>query len=107
MKKTFEFFLVLIIFYGVYSVFDRAAPVVFDEPKTFWVVIVSLVIAVLLLMLYGQIIASSAKKNLKEKVVELEGNLQNKDKELQDAFKLKKAVEAEAQKIIEKEEINN
>lgn len=111
MKKAFEFLLVLIIFYGVYAAFDQIAPQFFPELASFWVVVVSLVVAAALLLLYSQIIAGSVKKKVKgrlsqamhdleQKVQEKEKEVEKKDSELQDAFKIKKAVEDSAEKTL-------
>ncbi|MFT6829482.1 MAG: cell division protein FtsL [Candidatus Paceibacteria bacterium] len=112
MKKTFEFLLVLIIFYGVYSAFDQIIPMFAPELNQFWLVIVSLLVAAALLLLYSQVIASSIKKKVKEKmtekisdletqVKEKEEEVEQKDSELQDAFKKKKIVEEAAEATTE------
>ena len=111
MKKAFEFFLVLIIFYGVYSVFDDALPYVFPELQLFWIVIISLLVAAALLLLYAQIIASSTKLKVTEKMKKVVDDLENKvhakdeeieqkDSELHNAFKIKKSVQDEAEETL-------
>jgi predicted Holliday junction resolvase-like endonuclease len=108
MKKAFEFFLVLIIFYGVYSAFDDALLYVFPELKTFWIVVISLLVAAALLLLYSQIIIGSTKRKIKEKMTKVVSDLESKvhekeeevkqkDSELKDAFKIRKAVEEEVE----------
>lgn len=110
MKKAFEFFLVLIIFYGVYSAFDDALPYAFPNLESFWIII-SLLVAAALLLLYSQIIISSTKRRITEKmakavsdlehkVQETKAEVEKKDHELHDAFKIKKAVEQEAEKTL-------
>ena len=111
MKKAFEFFLVLIIFYGVYSAFDDALPYAFPNLESFWIVIISLLVAAALLLLYSQIIINSTKRRITEKmakavsdlehkVQETKAEVEKKDHELHDAFKIKKAVEQEAEKTL-------
>ncbi|MCA9351770.1 hypothetical protein KC866_00020 [Patescibacteria group bacterium] len=105
-KKLFELFLTLMIFYGVYSLFDRAAPILVTEPKTLWVVVLSLVVSGLLLLLYATMVSSGARKQLQHRVSELEDELETKEAELQNAFKVKRVVEEEAEASILKEESN-
>ncbi len=111
MKKVFEGILVLIIFYGVYSAFEKIAPVFIPELKIFWVIIIALIVAAALLLLYSSIIASGTKRKvtakmtsaieeLKTRVQEKEKEVAQKDSELKDAFKVKKAVEDEAEKAL-------
>jgi hypothetical protein len=101
MKKAFEFLLILIIFYGVYSAFNDALPYMFPDLASYWIIVVSsLLFSVGLLFLYSWIISSSAKKMMNEKIHTLEGNLKEKDEEIKNAFKIKKAVEEEAEKTI-------
>jgi len=100
MKKIFESFLIIIIFYGVYSVFDDALPYVFPALESFWVIIASLLMSVALLVLYSSMVSSDAKKTMNEKIQVLEGDLKEKDQEIKDAFKIKKAVEEEAEKTL-------
>lgn len=108
MKKAFEGFMVLIIFYGVYSAFDNALPYLFPELKPFWIIIISLLVAAALLLLYSQVIVSSTKRKVKEKMTKVVSDLENKvqekeeevkqkDSELHNAFKIKKAVEEEVE----------
>lgn len=103
-KKLFEFFLVFIIFYGVYSVFDRASYVFSQRPNGFTVVVVSLLFSAGLLFLYSYIISSGAKNKFKATIDNLEEDIHKKDKELKSAFKVKKIVEDEAEESILKEE---
>lgn len=111
MKKAFELLLILIIFYGVYSAFEKIFPVFVPEMKMFWVVIIALVVAAALLFLYSGIIASDTTKKVKTKMTktvsdledrvhEKEQEVEKKDTELKNAFKIKKAVETEAEKTL-------
>lgn len=100
MKKAFEFLLILIIFYGVYSAFNDALPYMFPDLASYWIIVVSLLFSVGLLFLYSWIISSNAKNMMNEKIHALEGNLKEKDEEIKNAFKIKKAVEEEAEKTI-------
>ena len=111
MKKAFEFFLVLIIFYGVYSAFDQIAPTFFPELKAFWIVIIALLVAAGLLLLYSVVVASSAKQKVKKSLIETIHNLEDrvqeqqqevekKDSELKDAFRVKRAVEEEFEETL-------
>lgn len=103
MKKAFEFSLMLIIFYGVFAAFSDAAVMFAETPNVVWVVISSLVASALLMVLYAQLVRISAKRKLERKIVNLEEDLHNKDTELKNAFKIKKAVEEEAEKTIHSE----
>jgi predicted membrane protein len=103
MKKAFELFLVFIIFYGVYTAFDNAAPLLFANPQAFWVVIVSLLAATLLLVLYTWIISSTAKRKLKETVSHLKKEIDAKDEEIKIASSFKNAVIKEAEETIDTE----
>lgn len=115
MKKAFEGLMILIIFYGVYAAFEKIFPVFVPELKTFWVIIIALLVATALLLLYSGLIASDTKKKVKEKMVgaihelenkvhEKEEEVEKKDSELKDAFKIKKAVEKQAERTLSKEE---
>ncbi len=79
MRKAFEFILVLIIFYGVYSAFDRAAPVVFENPKGIWVILVSLVLAALILVLYSFVIGGEVKRKMKKNIDVLKSEIKEKE----------------------------
>ena len=111
MKKTFEFLLVLIIFYGVYSAFDDALIYIFPHLESFWIVIISLLAAAGLLLLYAHIVTTATKhkitekmtktvSDLEDKIHEKEQQVQEKDKQLHDAFKIKKAVQDEAEETL-------
>ncbi len=111
MKRAFELLLVLILFYGVYSAFDVGLPYVFPYISDFWIVIVSLLAAFALLVLYSMIIYGNTKKSLaqkmkqtvsdlEEKVHIKEQELKEKDTELHNAFKIKKAIEDEAEETL-------
>ena len=103
-QKVFEFVLMLIIFYGVYSLFDSVAQYLFAAPETVWVVLISLVVAAGMLVLYSYIIKDSAKKQSAVKIKELEEKLHQKDSELQSAFKIKKDTEVAAEQTIHNNE---
>lgn len=97
MRKTFEFFLVLIIFYGVYAAFDRAAPVVFDNPKTIWIILASLVVAALVLVLYNFIIGSELKSKMKKNISDLKSEIKQKDEAVKKAQTFKEDLINEAE----------
>ncbi|MFT7327901.1 MAG: low affinity Fe/Cu permease [Crocinitomicaceae bacterium] len=112
MKKAFELVLVFIIFYGVYSAFNKITSGFMPELSKFWVVIISLLVAAGLLLLYSGILVSRTKLKLTEKmtktVVELEHKIhekeveiEHKDSELKNAFKIKHSVEEEAEKTLQ------
>lgn len=103
MKKTFEFFLVLIIFYGVYSAFNLAAPVLFQNPNEFWLIIISLVVAALILVLYSFIIRSEIKMEMKKNIDDLTSEIKQKDQEVKKAqtFKTDLIAEAEQSEMID------
>lgn len=104
MKKTFEFLIILIIFYGIYSAFKKAALLLSQPIDQLWIVISSLVASALVLTLYSQVVRSSVIKKYKSKIKELEKELEVKDQEVDDAFKIKRDVEVEAEKTIVEEE---
>ncbi len=80
MKKSFEFFLVLIIFYGVYAAFTKIAAMLFlDDPKEFLVIIISLIAAALLFVLYSSVVSGEAKKKMKNNIDKLESEIKNRD----------------------------
>lgn len=104
MKKTFEFLIILIIFYGVYSAFENVAEYWLPDTSAVWVIIASLVASALILTLYSQVVRSSIIAMYKKKVEELEHEIEVKDQEVEDAFKIKHDVEVEAEKTIPEEE---
>jgi predicted membrane protein len=106
MKKAFELFLVLIIFYGVYTAFDQAAPIFFENTQAIWVAAISLLAAILLLVLYSWIIASTAKRKLKETLSDLEKEITAKDVEIKSATSFKETLIKEAEETITRENIN-
>ena len=79
MKKIFEFNLVLIIFYGVYSAFEKAAPVLFDNPETIWVIFSALVVAALILAFYSFIISSEVRAKAKKDINILKTEIKEKE----------------------------
>lgn len=104
MRKAFELLLVLIIFYGVYSAFDQLAPMVFNTPKPFHVVGVSLITATLLLVLYAAVISRSTRVKIQKKLDDLTNEvkdrdslLQKKDQEIKRAQSFKDDLIAETQ----------
>jgi len=111
MKKTFEFFIVLIIFYGVYSAFDDALLYIFPNLALFTIILISLLVAAGLLLLYSQVIIGSTQHKVTEKMTQVVSDLEQqvrekeeevrkKDIELHDAFKIKKAVENEVKETL-------
>lgn len=79
MKKIFEIFLVLIIFYGIYSFFDGAADYIFKELETVWVVLVSLAVSALVLFLYRLMIHSEVKMKMNKNINDLKSEIRNKE----------------------------
>ncbi len=100
MKKIFEAFLILVIFYGVYSAFSQVAPMLFENPNIFWVIVASLITAALLLFLYAGVISSATKQKLKQTIQHLEQDVQEKDLKLKNAFRFKKEIEEAAEETI-------
>ena len=103
MKKAFELFLVFIIFYGVYAAFDQVAPLLFEEPQTFWVVITSFLTATLLLVLYSWIISSTAQEKYKQTVSHLKEEITKKDQEIKTAQSFKEIIVKEAKETMVEE----
>jgi len=97
MKKTFEFILVLIIFYGVFAAFEKAAIIVSDEPKTIWIALFSLIAAALLLVVYNVIISSELKSNLNTDINSLKENIKEKEIEVKQAQSFKETLIHEAE----------
>jgi hypothetical protein len=100
MKKIFEFLIMLIIFYGVYSAFQKVALLFTSLPSDLWVVIASLIASALILSLYAILVRSSIIEKYSAKIKKLEKEVKEKDQEVHDAFKIKHDVEDEAEKTI-------
>lgn len=79
MKKVFEIFLVLIIFYGIYSFFDGAALYIFKEPKAVWIVLVAFVVSTLILLFYRMMIHSEVKIKMKKNINDLKSEIKSKE----------------------------
>lgn len=105
MKRAFEVFLVLIIFYGVYVAFDQAAPVFFDNPEPLWIAITSFLTAIILLVLYSWVVVVSAQRTLKKTVSHLEQEITQKDQEIKSAASFKETVIKEAEETLNTESI--
>tara|TARA_B100001123_G_C14843875_1_gene841243 strand:- start:365 stop:685 length:321 start_codon:yes stop_codon:yes gene_type:complete len=99
-QKVFEFVLMLIIFYGVYSLFDGAANYMYENPNTVWVVIISLVIAAGMLLLYSYMIKNTADKKSRAKIKDLEKRVEEKEAALDSAFRIKRETEEAAEQTI-------
>ncbi len=89
MKKVFEIVLVFIIFFGVYSFFDKVSLYLFKDLKSIWIVLISLVISALLLLLYKKIIHYEVKTKLnkdinilKLKVKNMKAIIEKKDEKI-------------------------
>lgn len=104
MKRTFEFFITLIIFYGVYAAFDSIAPMLWDSPSQFWIIVTALIVASLILALYALVVRKSVSQAYQQRTDELHSELDATRKELAEAFKIKHDVEVAAEASIEKEE---
>lgn len=100
MKKTFEFCIILIIFYGVYSAFQTVAPMLFENPSRLWVVITSLIASTFVLALYSQVVRAGLVGKYQQKIKELEKEVELKDQQVENAFKIKRDVEVEAEETI-------
>ena len=85
MKKVFEFILVLIIFYGVYSIFDGAASYLFENPKNILIVLVSLVFSTLILFIYKLVVSSEVKSLMKKDIDNLKTEVRQKDEDIKKA----------------------
>lgn len=111
MKKVFEFILMVIIFYGVYTAFSHAAPVVIENPKDIWVGVVALLASAALLLLYSSLVGSEVKQKMKKdlhklqtQIVEKEALITEKEEQVKKAQSFKEDLikEAEASVFIEK-----
>ena len=100
MKKTFEFLIILIIFYGVYSAFQKAAQLLDPPLSVFWVVVLSLVASALILTLHSVMVKSTVSKKYRGEIKDLKKEVEQKGREVEDAFAIKKEVEEEAEKSI-------
>ncbi len=103
MKKTFEFILIIIIFYGIYSLFGGAASYLFKNPKSIWVIITALIISILLLVLYKYSISSEVKQKMKKDIDTLKIAIKDKEIEVKKAqtFKEDLITEAESTETVE------
>jgi hypothetical protein len=97
----------LIIFYGVFSAFADAVPYIFPQLELFWIIIISLLVAAALLFLYSHIILNNITVKMTKTVFDLEQiirgkeeELKKKEAELHNAFKVKKAVEYQAEETL-------
>lgn len=97
MKKTFEFFLVLIIFYGMYSIFDGAARYLFENPKGILVILISLIFSALILFIYRLVVSSDVKNKMTKDIDNLKIEIKQKDEEVKKAQTFKEDLIAEAE----------
>lgn len=97
MKKTFEFILILFIFYGVYELFRRAASYLFDNLDQAWVVIAALVFSTLLLFIYKFTLTSHVKNKMKSEIHDLHNALKEKDLAIKKAETFKEDLIKEAE----------
>ena len=104
MKKVFEFLIILIIFYGVYSAFDIAAVMIVASSSGLWIIIASLLASGLIVLLYSQVIRNSTSVKYKHQIQNLKRELEEAKHNLDHAFAIKKSVEEEAEKTIHEEE---
>jgi len=105
MKKSFEFILVLIIFYGVYSAFEKAIPVLFNNPKDIWIIVSALIVSALILVLYSFLIGSEIKLKMKKDIDELKSEIKNKNARIiEKDEEVKKAQSFKEDLIIEAEQ---
>lgn len=100
MKYVFEFLLTLIIFYGTYTAFTQATPLLVDEPQPFWVIVASFVAAFLMLAIYALLVRQKIRRKYKENITLLKDRLAKKEDELNHAFKIKHDVEEAAEASI-------
>ena len=103
MKKTFEFVLIIIIFYGIYSLFDGAASYLFKNPKNIWVIITALVVSAFLLFMYKLLISSEVKGTMKKHIDTLKTEIEKKEDEIKKAKSFKEDLIKEAEESISKE----
>ncbi len=79
MKKFFEFILVGIIFYGVYAAFEKASYFLFPKMSGVWIMMSSLLAAILLLLLYSFIVKADTKRQAKDEITRLKYELRDRD----------------------------
>ncbi len=82
MKKIFESVLILIIFYGVYSIFDLLSKYIFKDVKNIIIIMISLVVSFLILLTYKLIISSSIKGDMKKHIDNLKTEIKRKEEEV-------------------------
>ena len=97
MKRTFEFILVLIIFYGIYELFYRGSAYFFDTLDQAWVVIASLVFSFLLLFIYKLTLTADVKNKMKGEIHDLHNALKEKDHVIKKAKTFKEDLIKEAE----------
>lgn len=92
MKKGFEFILVLIIFYGVYSAFKELIPLLFGSMNEFLLIFIPLIISALLLFLYSILVKKKVHEKVKKDFSKLHGIIKEKDDKIsQKENEIKKA----------------
>lgn len=96
MKRTLEIIIVLVMFYGIWSLFERVANLVWKEPSITIVVFSALIVSIIIVYLYTLVIGNNATVQLQHRVNELADLLAKKEKELDEAFALKKNLMQEA-----------
>ncbi len=92
MKRSLEIIIVLVMFYGVWSLFARVADIFWKNPSTTVVVFVALITSIIIVYLYSLMIGNDATARLQTRVNELADLLSKKEQELDNAFKVKKDV---------------
>jgi uncharacterized membrane protein (DUF106 family) len=96
MKKTLEIIIVLVMFYGIWSLFERVANLIWKEPSITIIVFSALIVSIVMVYLYSLVVGNDAAVRLQYRVNELADLLAKKEKELDEAFALKKSLMQEA-----------
>ena len=97
MKKVFEFILVVIIFYGVYELFTKAAAYFFPNLDLALVILISLLFSATLLALYRFMLTHEVKTKMKGEVHALHKALKEKDEAIKKAQSFKEELITEAE----------
>lgn len=104
MKKIFEFLLILIIFYGVYTVLEKLIPLLRKDIQEVWIIFGSFFFSIFMILMYRLIVKrevsskfKSSIKNLQNDLIQKDELLSQKDDEIKKAQTFKENLVKEAE----------
>ena len=100
MQKILETILVAIVFYGIFSALDSVNKYFELIYPTIFIVLGALLCSSGLILWYSWSIRRETRVSMNQDVQSLRHKVQQKDKELTEVYKIKKAVEQEAEMSI-------